>query len=120
MSNFRWLSGRSPRQVFGRRREILVRRIGQSVYMLLIWFAPQIEADMKRNATWEDQTGNARQTLAAFVFFPETGVVALVGKQQMDYGKWLELKNGGRYAIVGPTMEMYYETVWDAAQELVE
>lgn len=118
--NFRWKPGQSPRQVFGANTDRFVRRLKNGLILILELKAVEIEADMKENAPWEDQTGNARQTLQAFVYVVKEGLIALVAKQVMSYGLWLELKNGGRFAIVIPTLEQHYGDVWDAVREAVE
>lgn len=119
-NNFRWLPGRSPRQVFGAGVERFVRRLRNGLIVILELKAIEIEAEMKKNAPWTDRTSNARQTLAAFVYVVKDGVIALVAKQQMSYGLWLELKNGGRFAIVIPTLEQFYGEVWDAVRDGVQ
>ena len=69
------------------------------------------ESDMKEQASWTDRTGNARNTLSARVAIQRLpgGVVHILLKlaHGMEYGIWLELRWGGRYAIVGPTAERY-------------
>ena len=84
---------------------------------LLRW-APQIEADMKRNASWTDRTSNARQGLSVFVIRIGNSVI-LVAKTQMSYGKYLELNNQGAYAIIMPTMRQYYRRVWSGVRKAV-
>ena len=75
---------------------------------------------MKDQARWDDKTGNARQTLQAFVFIdPISQRVVLVAKQQMDYGKWLELSNGGKYAIVMRALRANQAVVWQSVKEAV-
>lgn len=65
--------------------------------------AGPIREDMQRSAPWADQTGAARRGLSASV---ETNGdrIALNLAHGVSYGKFLELANGGRYAIVGPTV----------------
>lgn len=99
---------------------VVVQRWEDAVNAELLYWAPQIEADMKRNASWEDRTSNARQTLNAFVHSPRTGVLALVAKQQMTYGVQLETKYGGRYAIVLPTLQLYYDRIWQGIKGKIE
>ena len=91
----------------------------RAVYLQLLGYAPRIEIDMKRNASWMDRTSTARQTLASFVYILGD-LVILVAKQQVDYGKWLELRHQGRYAIVLPTLQRHYAPVWDAVKQVVE
>ena len=85
---------------------------------MLLW-APQIEADMKRNAKWSDRTSNARQTLQVFVIQNGNNVI-LIAKQHMAYGKYLELKNQGKYAIVMPTLRRYNQRVWSGVRGAVQ
>ena len=85
---------------------------------MLLW-APQIEAEMKRNAKWTDRTSNARQTLQVFVV-QDGDKVFLFAKQHMAYGKYLELKNQGKYAIVMPTLRRYFPRVWGGIRSAVK
>ncbi len=117
---FQWNAGQSPSQVFGAGVERFVKMLDNGIILVFELYAPQIEGDMKEDAPWDDRTGNARQTLKCFWYQVEDGVLALVAKQQMDYGVWLELKNGGRFAIVLPTLEQYYGQVWNDIRGLVE
>jgi len=88
-----------------------IDRLAQESAVELLYWAAAIEADMKREASWIDWTGNARQTLNAFVI-ADDDTVMLVAKQQMFYGVSLELDHGGRYTIVMPTLQRYYPQVW--------
>ena len=65
--------------------------------------ADRLRAQMKRDAPWTDRTGRARRALLAEVE-QDDRKVALVLSHGVPYGKYLELSNGGRYAIVGPTV----------------
>lgn len=65
--------------------------------------AAEIVEEMRRNAPWTDRTGEARRKLVAEV---ETNgaTVSLYLAHGVPYGVFLEVRNGGRYAIVGPTV----------------
>lgn len=65
--------------------------------------APRIQEQMQADAPWKDRTGAARRALRATV---ETSgrEVELALSHGVEYGKFLELSNGGRYAIIGPTV----------------
>ena len=85
-----------------------VSEYGQKlVYHALVQYleqhAAEIKAQMQREASWQDRTGAARRELRAEV---ETSgaQVTLYLSQGVEYGKWLELAHGGRFAIVGPTI----------------
>lgn len=65
--------------------------------------APQIAEQMQREAPWADRTGQARRELRAEV---EVGgqKATLYLISGAPHGKYLELRWGGRYAIVSPTV----------------
>jgi hypothetical protein len=59
---------------------------------------------MKSNARWVDRTGNARQTLSAYgVHSLEFHEIHLHGG--MPYQIWLELRWGGKYAVIGRAVQ---------------
>jgi len=89
-----------------------------------------VQDEARENANWEDRTGNARSGLFfavdGFGLSPLTGEVTPEAKREMSdvavesgdkdtliitlahtvfYGKFLELSNGGRYAIIMSTIE---------------
>jgi len=65
--------------------------------------APLILAQMQREASWKDRSGDARRKLVAEVVV-NGAQVALYLAHGVPYGKFLELRWGGRYAIIGPTV----------------
>lgn len=65
--------------------------------------APQIQSDMRENAPWQDQTGNARQGLFAQAQV-STNRVDIVLYHSVPYGIWLELRWSGKYAIITPSL----------------
>jgi hypothetical protein len=69
--------------------------------------AAEMEQWAKANAPWQDRTGNARAGLSA-VPKDSPGVVAeVIISHGVDYGVWLEIANGGRYAIVAKTIDTF-------------
>lgn len=66
--------------------------------------APDVEAYMKQNAPWTDQTGNARNGLAARAY-SQGEEIGIVLSQGVDYGIYLETRFSGRYAIIQPTID---------------
>lgn len=89
-----------------------------------------VQDEARENAVWEDRTGNARGGLFfavdGFGLEPITGEVTAEAKSEMSdvavesgdantliitlghtvfYGKFLELSNGGKYAIIMSTIE---------------
>lgn len=65
--------------------------------------APQAEAWMRSNASWRDQTGNARNGLRGQVEV-STNSVAIILHHSVPYGIWLEVRWSGRYAIIEPAI----------------
>ena len=66
--------------------------------------APEVENYMKINAPWTDQTGNARNGLAARAY-RDQDEIGIVLYHQVTYGIWLETRFGGKYAIIDPTIQ---------------
>lgn len=64
------------------------------------------KAHMKNAAPWTDRTGDARRTLSTDVEkSPKQTVINF--RHGVEYGIWLEVKNGGRYAIVRPAVMQF-------------
>lgn len=67
-------------------------------------FADELVQYAVENAPWEDQTGDARAGLQAAVYI-ENGQIQIDLFHTVEYGIWLEVRWGGRYAIIIPTIE---------------
>lgn len=63
----------------------------------------EIVAQMKRDAPWADRTGQARRELRHAVEVDGT-MLTLYLISGAPHGQYLELRWGGRYAIVSPTV----------------
>jgi hypothetical protein len=76
-------------------------------------------AHMKSNAPWTDRTGVARSSLGS-VTFKRGGrwVLNLFGRA--NYQIWLEVKNGGKYAIITPTIVDWGPRVMRSMTGLIE
>lgn len=81
-------------------------RVNEAVMSVLEYKAPEVEAHMKQNAPWTDQTGNARQGLRAEAYDLGGDQKGIILYHQVPYGIWLEIKNSGKYAIILPTIEV--------------
>lgn len=68
--------------------------------------AEDMQAHARKHAPWTDRTGDARAGLTAE---PEMdgGTARVVLAHGVPYGIWLENRFNGRYAVVGPTMEVF-------------
>lgn len=79
---------------------VLMRKI----YAIMRDYAQEMEQYMKDNAPWEDNTGEARDGLTAVLQeHPVAPTIYLY--HTATYGKWLEIRWNGLYAIILPTIE---------------
>jgi hypothetical protein len=115
MTGIRWI--RSP-QVLVDALDGYQRRLIAAVAELAHYFEPKLEAYAKANAPWTDRTGTARQTLFTATEIAKD-MVTLYLSHGMEYGKFLELCNSGRYAIVMPTLEAHYGPIKAALDDLL-
>lgn len=69
-----------------------------------------LEAKMKSDAPWTDDTGAARQGLFA-VSERKRDVISIHLGHRVSYGVYLETLNAERYAVVWPTIRGEAETV---------
>ncbi len=67
-------------------------------------YAPEIENWMKVNAPWTDQTGAARNGLAAR-YYSDPDSTGIILFHQVPYGLWLEVRYSGKYAIIDPALQ---------------
>lgn len=58
----------------------------------------------KVHAPWTDRTTNARNGLSVQAYHETKRRHGFVLYHRVPYGIWLEVSNGGRYAIIGPTL----------------
>lgn len=70
---------------------------------------------MKANAPWEDRTGDARAGLqGAVVWNSEESFTVFLGHgDEIFYGIWLEVRWGGKYAIIVPTIQHFMPILGD-------
>ena len=109
----------SPGDLARNLETVYLLKAREAVRRLLLHFAGVTEAYAKQHAPWTDRTSNARQSLFAVVDDLAGDVLALYLSHGMKYGKWLELANQGRYAIIMPTLEAHYPDIAAAMQELL-
>jgi hypothetical protein len=86
----------------------------QTMEAVVTGYTDQITEWMQQNASWEDRTGRARESLRADV---ETAVGRIVrlylyydnlaDDRGHDYGKYLENMQGGRFSILRPAMDEF-------------
>lgn len=68
----------------------------------------EAENKAKRVAPWTDRTGNARSSIYGVQFDEPTAIVGQLGIG-VEYGKYLELKNQGKYRVIRPVMDVARE-----------
>jgi hypothetical protein len=74
---------------------------------------------MKSHAPWTDRTSNARNGLDGIVFKRGgSWTMNLFGRA--SYQIWLEVKNGGKYAIITPTIQSWGPRVMANMTGLIE
>ena len=83
----------------------LTPKLEAAIMMLANTHAARLEAQMKRNRPWTDRTNMAKVSLRGVVSRPSIAVVRITLSHGVHYGKWLELANSRKYAIVRPTIE---------------
>lgn len=93
--------------------------IHQAIYQIMRRYSAEIEAWMKSNAAWTDRTSNARQGLYSEVEDVVNQTVTIIFGHTMTYGIFLELANGGRYAIIAPAIDYFLPKIWADIQILL-
>ena len=68
--------------------------------------AEELEDYMKKNAPWNDRTGNARRGLVAKVEKPKNKYYRIGLKHSVKYGVYLENYMERRFAILEPTVRL--------------
>jgi hypothetical protein len=96
----------TPEQMVAALVDQYLDHVIQVIWLVCLKRAPDIEAWMKTNALWTDRTGNARQTLYTQVI-PGLAETVILLSHGMDYGLWLEVAHGGRWAIVAPAIDYW-------------
>lgn len=79
-------------------------KTGDGVADAMQKFAGQLVDYMRNNAPWQDRTGDARSGLVAEVTANENDM-SISLQHTVEYGIWLEIRWGGLYAIIIPTVE---------------
>jgi len=121
---------------YGRKALIAIQAVAN-------YWGQGVQDEARQNAVWEDRTGNARGGLFfavdGFGLETITGEVTPEAKSEMSdvavesgskdtliitfahtvfYGKFLELSNGGRYAIIMSTIERNLSSLERQVQDL--
>lgn len=92
-------------------------KVFDAILAVADFIATKMQNHARQQAKWQDRTGNARSGLFAVAAKKERGAggqflaaaertveIYLSHGSTIEYGKWLELAHGGRYAIIWPTI----------------
>lgn len=93
--------------------------IERGIYAIAQRWAPEIESYMKSNAPWTDRTGNARQALYTAVHQTVGVMVEIILAHGVSYGIWLEIRHGGAYAIINPSIDYFSVRIWQDVVRLL-
>lgn len=87
--------------------EDYAERSRTAVHAVAEFIAQKMQNESRENAPWTDRTGNARSGLFATAEAAAKDVVTvyLSHGHTVFYGKWLEVRFSGKYAIIWPTIE---------------
>lgn len=80
--------------------------LAAEVNTVMYQVAMELEQWAKENAPWQDRTTDAREGLTA-AFNPAGVQPSITIYHTVSYGVWLEICNGGQYAIIQPTIERF-------------
>lgn len=107
---FQWVT--SP-NVLARNIEKYGDRVMTAVLAIGKYIATKAQNEMRTNAPWQDRSGNARSGLFSIAEQAAADVVIiyLSHGHTIEYGHFLELDHGGRYAIIVPTMEKLFPEI---------
>jgi 23S rRNA A2030 N6-methylase RlmJ len=84
------------------------QKVLAAVHAVADFVAGKMQNESRQNAPWTDRTGNARSGLFSVVTQQAAEALVTVYLSHghtIDYGKFLELAHGQRYAIVMPTIQ---------------
>jgi hypothetical protein len=85
--------------------DIYQTRVSAAIMAVAQFIAQKMQDEARQGASWTDRTGDARSGLLGQVEQASAELVHLYLVHTMFYGLFLELKNGGRYSIIMPTIE---------------
>lgn len=86
------------------------------------YHALRSETAARIGARWTDRTGNARQGLAAAANNrgASDGHWEFTLYHQVTYGIWLEIRWGGKWGIIRPTLKQIAPEYWDDARQVLQ
>lgn len=86
------------------------------------YYSLRAETSAKTKAPWTDRTGNARSGLSTAYQVeasPSGGTYTIDVYHRVPYGIWLEVRFGGRYAIINRTVDAEGRAFFKAANTVM-
>jgi hypothetical protein len=111
-SNFQWQGA----DEMIRRLQEYQNRIQWAVKQVALYWSAVFEEYAKREAKWVDRTGNARQSLHAYVVELSQDSVRLFLSHGVQYGLFLEVRWAGRLGIIYPTIQRHLPAIQQMLQ----
>lgn len=96
----------------------LDERTDRGVAGVVEYWDSRIEAYMRVNAPWTDRTGNARAGLFAKAGHEKGQRHWIDLGHRVPYGIWLEVRFGGKYAIVLPSLILFGPKIMNTLNKL--
>lgn len=87
--------------------KIMEKKLHRAIFGVCRYWDGRVEASMKHNAPWTDRTTNARSGLAARAAKLGRSSFAIILSHAVNYGIYLETMQGGRFAIIEPTIKLF-------------
>lgn len=100
---FRWTI---PPSTMATNIERYGERVMQAVAQVGQYLERILEDDARVSAPWTDRTGNARSGLTSTTDVAQWMVTVYLA-HTVDYGVYLELSRGGKYAVIWSTIERH-------------
>lgn len=82
--------------------------------------AAMLRADMKKERPWVDRSGDAKRFLDCKFVLQNENDMYFVLSQGVEYGIWLEIAHGKKYAILEPTVRIKGPEVVSNMQGLLD
>lgn len=109
----------TPEQAFSQLFDEYARVIFQSGNRVAHKRAEEMEVWGRANASWQDQTGDARKLLSVRVEGDEFGIGTIIVEHGVDYGLWLEIAHAGKYAIITRMIDVFAPVLWRDLQRIM-
>lgn len=90
------------------------QKVELEVVALASLIAKELESEAKANAPWQDRTGEARKALTGSVSHDAANAlitIYLSHGPDIDYGIFLEMANGQRFAVILPMIQRMFPEI---------